>query len=430
MAACVSHLEEGFTPDAGIGTGNGTNLKPIPGRDSEEKERQVLLMYLAGYNSLFRFLKADFEDILTGWLPRNTANDNILLIYIHLAEYGNYNRPVSPVLIRVTRDDNDESSAVLDTLVVYDKNTISSSPEQLNNVLTYVKDSFDADHYGLTFSSHSTGYLPAGYTSNSYTLKLQSHEPFLESHGSGAVPYTEFIRDNYRPEVKSIGSDREGGLSHEIELTDFAECLPFKLDYIMFDTCLMGGIEVAYELKDKCDLIAFSQTEILAEGFNYKTLVPHLLKNKTPSLADVCKDYFDHYNALNGDERSATISLIDCKQLDRLADACKEIFANNRKGLATIDYDSVQKYTDENWHWFYDLEDIIVKAGASSTELESLRMAMDKCVIYKAHTPSFMNDFFINTHCGFSMYIPANGSAYLNRFYKGLQWNKATSLVE
>lgn len=430
MTACASHLEEGFTPDAGISDGSGNNLKPIPGKNPEDKDRHVLLLYMAGYNSLFRFIKADIEDILTGWLPRKTENDNVLLIYAHLAEYGNYNRPISPVLMRVTRDDNDETSAVVDTLVVYDKNTISSSPEQMNDVLTYVKESFEADHYGLTFSSHSTGFLPVGYTSINSILTLQSHGQIRENYGSGPVPYTEFIRDSFRPEVKSIGSDRVGEFSHEMELTDFAECIPFKLDYIMFDTCLMGGIEVAYELKDKCDMLAFSQTEILAEGFNYKTLVQHLLGNKNPSLIDVCKDYFDYYNAATGMDRSATISLVDCKKLDELAKTCKSIFANNRDGLASIDYYSVQRYHDIDWPWFYDMEDIIVKAGAGSAELESLRAALDKCVIYKAHTPSFMNLFDINTHCGFSMYIPASGSAYLNRFYKGLQWNKATSLVE
>ncbi|MBO5419716.1 MAG: hypothetical protein J6A22_06480 [Bacteroidales bacterium] len=428
-AACSSYLEEDFRPDTGISNGNGNNLRPIPGKDINEKERHVLTMYLAGFNSLYGYLKADIEDITQGWLPRNSPNDNVLLIYSHLAEKGNYNKPVSPVLIRVTRDEYDESKPVLDTLVVYDKNTISSSPEQFNAVLSYVKESFDADHYGLIISSHSTGYLPAGYTSNTKAM-MYSGRMNTDYYSSVAVPYTEFTRDSYSPEVKSICSDREGSISHEMELTDFAESIPFKLDYILFDTCLMGGIEVAYELKDKCDLIAFSQTEILAEGFNYKTLTSHLLENEEPAPIEVCKDYFEYYDAQTGIERSATISLIDCNGLDKLAKTCKEIFANNRKGLDTINCNSVQGYYDHGWHWFYDLEDTVVKAGASETELNALREALDDCVIYKAHTPSFLGKFRITTHSGFSMFIPANGSAYLKEFYKSLKWNEATSLVD
>jgi hypothetical protein len=37
--------------------------------------------------------------------------------------------------------------------------------------------------------------------------------------------------------------------------------------------------------------------------------------------------------------------------------------------------------------------------------------------------------FVFNTYCGLSMYLPCNGSDYLDEYYKTLAWNKATSLV-
>ena len=85
-----------------------------------------------------------------------------------------------------------------------------------------------------------------------------------------------------------------------MELPDFAEAIPMKLDYILFDACLMGGIEVAYELRGKCSLLGFSQTEVLAEGLDYKTLTQHLLQKEKPYPEGVCADYFTQYDIQSG----------------------------------------------------------------------------------------------------------------------------------
>ena len=63
-------------------------------------------------------------------------------------------------------------------------------------------------------------------------------------------------------------------------------------------------------------------------------------------------------------------------------------------------------------------------------EMESLHDALEECVNYKAHTPSFLGEFNINTFSGFSMYLPKRGSAQLDRYYRTLKWNEATGLVQ
>jgi len=55
--------------------------------------------------------------------------------------------------------------------------------------------------------------------------------------------------------------------------------------------------------------------------------------------------------------------------------------------------------------------------------------ALDNCVLYRAATEKFM-ELAINEHCGLSMYLPYAGYDYLNTFYKTLEWNKATGLVQ
>ena len=72
----------------------------------------------------------------------------------------------------------------------------------------------------------------------------------------------------------------------------------------------------------------------------------------------------------------------------------------------------------------------MINAGATEEELDLLHTALDECVVYKGHTPEFMSEFKIDTFSGFSMYLPCNGGAELDKFYKTLQWNKATELVQ
>lgn len=434
LAICLSGCQDRHDPYFINGNTYGGN----PGnRVPASNDRRVVLMYQAGYNSLSDCLRDDLNDVINGWLPNGGMKDNVLLVYTHQpARDGQYNVKTTPYLLRLSAGAG--GNARIDTLVTYPKSSISSSAEQLNKVLTYVVDNFPAKSYGMTFASHSTGYLPAGFygRSDSYVYK-QKRAGAMGSRPSqpGPVPYYEPYQDPSLPRVRSIGQDQQGTtggyVSYEIDIRDFAEAIPVKLDFILFDACLMGGAEVAYELREKCDRLGFSQAEVLAEGLDYTRITPHLLGGSEADLESICNDYFIHYDSQTDPfSRSATISLIDCSRLEPLAQTCREIFSNNRNGLASITPYRVQRYYRSGHHWFYDLESIIMNAGASDDEMAALHEALDNCVLYKGHTPEFMCEFEIKTFSGFSMYLPCNGNKELDKYYRTLKWNQATGLVE
>ena len=403
----------------------------------DNEARKVLLLYSAGFNSLSSYLISDIEDLKKGELPGNRCDDDILLVYSHQpSKHGTYNVSTPSHLTRIFR--NKDGVTVCDTLVTYPEGTISSSALQLNNVLTYVRDTYPSGSYGMIFSSHATGYLPAGYYTSPDTYffsgSTMARKAGIYPRIPAPVPYIEPEHDPSLPAVKSIGQDQTGikgsYLSYEIELGDFAEAIPMHMDYILFDACLMGGIETAYELKDKCSMVGFSQTEVLAEGFNYPTLTKHLLMKERPDPKSVCDDYFQQYALQSGVYQSATISCIDCGKLDPLAETCRELFNKYETELKLIDPLTVQKYYRSNYHWFYDMRDIIKEAGATEEELLEVDKALAACTIYKAHTRSFMGSFAINAFSGLSMYLPCNGSTELDKYYRTLLWNQDTELVK
>ena len=74
-----------------------------------------------------------------------------------------------------------------------------------------------------------------------------------------------------------------------MELADFASALPLpnhrKWDFILFEGCYMGSVEVAYELKDKTEAIIASPTEIVSPGMTevYPSALSYLYQ-PTPQL--------------------------------------------------------------------------------------------------------------------------------------------------
>ena len=393
----------------------------------------VLIFYSAGYNSLVNYLREDIKDLRSGYAPA-LKEPRAFLVVSHLAtKRDEYTTKTKPQLIRVYRDR--KKGVILDTLKAYDGHL--SDPQLMRNILSEIQRQFPAKHYGMVFSSHASGWLPAFY----YNFPNQFDRSYASERKGVArrirpqsFPYVERELLPGEPMTKSLTVTNDRYDSMEMELTEFKAAIPMHLDYILMDACLMGCVEVAYELKDVCDQIGFSQTEILADGFDYKNLAGQLLEKDEPDTRAVLDAYYQQYaSKTDKTDRSATISLVDCTRMDALASICNTLFSKYRSAIASLDPSLVQRYYRYDKHWFYDLEDILVKAGITEDEHRSLTSALNQCILYKAATPEFLKGyggFVIETFSGLSMYLPCNGSAFLNSEYEGLAWNRATGLVD
>ena len=410
--------------------------RPDIPRTVNPAERRVFIYMGLGHNNLSSHLQKDIEELAANGLPEGYWEHDVVLIYSHLVPKNmNYSTPCSPSLTRLYT--NFDGSVKRDTLLIFDPDTKPTTAETINFVLNFVKDEFPASEYGMLISSHGSGWTPENYCLNPSKYETTSNnDSELDFWGRSQKRPTPAPLMDDEPLVKSIGVHNYSTSEiSEIEITDLAEAIPLKMNYIIFDACFMGGVEVAYELKDKCDKIIFSQTEILADGMEYKTMISHLFNEEGTDLKGFCQSYYKHYNAKYGWEKSATISLVDCTQLDALAMACKKIFESYRTDLANIDRSSVQEYyrsgsNGYNYRWFYDLGSIISNCNTGEEDTEVFDRALQSSILYKASTYMFMSDIQIKTHSGLSMYLPYPDRTYLNNFYKTLKWNKATGLVE
>lgn len=398
----------------------------------------VLIMYSAGYNSLSSDLEDDINDIKkSGFLPLKKSRNAILVFSRRTKSYRNYSVKTPAYLIRLYSDSY--GNAVADTVKVFSDTTkasIASSASTVSEVLNLVKSRYPSTGYGMIFSSHSTGWLPAGYyTSGKITTpskaRRMKHGLFSTGTMPTPVPYAEPEYAPGEPRVRSIGVDNvSSDMTYEMELEDFAAAIPMRLDYLIFDTCLMGGVEVAYALRETCAKVIFSATETLSGGLcDYTKVADRLFGGPAPDLTRICDDSYAYYSGQSGSGRSLTIAMVDCAKTVRLAEECKVLFSRYRSEMAAVNPAAVQHFFRFNKHWFYDLRDILVQSGIPESDLAGFDSALDECIDYCKATENFLT-IPIRTYCGLSMYLPANGSADLDNFYKTLSWNKATELVK
>ena len=398
------------------------NKGTAPVRNVTSEKAQVLVLYSAGFNSLCAALEDDVNDMKSGYLPLVGSMSKAVLVYSRrLSETGKYTDRTPSYLIRLSVDG--WGKVISDTLKTWPETDEAVSASTMTDVLETVKGLYPHASYGMVFSSHGSGWLPSGYYS---TGKITAGTAGLQ-----AVPYIDPNSDGSMPRVRSIGIDNiTSRNTYEMEIETFAQALPMKFDYIIIDACLMGCIEVAYALKDKCDKLVFSQAEVLEDGLcDYTTLTQRVLRPVVPDLYNLCEDSYRHYK--NQDDpiyRSLTISMIDCTRLDGLAESCKSLFSKYRNQISLVNAANVQGYFRSRKHWFYDLTDILRQSGVPEADMADYNKAMSDCVLYNAATDTFIN-FDIRTHCGLSMYLPADGNSELDEFYKTLSWNKASGLV-
>jgi hypothetical protein len=204
-----------------------------------------------------------------------------------------------------------------------------------------------------------------------------------------------------------------------MNIVDLAESLPVKFGFILFDACLMGSVEVAYELKDKTDYILASSTETIYEGFPYDKIIPELSKSQV-DLPKAAQCYFDYYNSLQGAYRSATVSVIATGELSRLAGEMNKIVSGNEPD-GSFERTSVQRLDVYGEQYTFDLADFVEKAFPG-VDKSAFIAQLNRTVLYKNAMPEFLSEYEITAYCGLSCYILHPSRVDLNEYYGTLSW--------
>lgn len=290
---------------------------------------------------------------------------------------------------------------------------IATDPVVMEEVLKDMQKIAPSDSYGLILGSHASGWMKGN--------SVQS---------------------------KAFGDDD----GYNIDIPDLADVLKNsfseKLDFVLFDACMMGTAEVGYELRETTSYCIASVMETPVYGFPYNQILPYLYTENIDYPA-VCHEFmsFNKTNNLWG-----TCAVMDCSQMENLASAVKAKLSEWQDALSSVSMQNVQQYGVNSYKYFsYDVLDFFRELGRKSgvvktTDLNeaiaSVQSALNQAVIAKDCLSGVDYDFEGLTidgtrFCGIGMYIPGEYNRYVankttwNSYYEqSISWYRAAGWAD
>lgn len=350
---------------------------------------RTLVVYMGGDNSLSAECDAKLAALREGFATVCAASASARLRMVVYRDM----RAFAPSLCEVAPDGG------LRPIESYQEEN-SASPEVFGRVLRRVRSLFPARSYTLLVFSHASGWLPEGRL---------------------AAP----VAPGDEAPTRSIVAD---GAS-EMELAGFAAAIPEDMfDGIVFEACFMAGIEVAWELRDKCDYLLASSAEIVSPGFteHYRSSLGHLFgpPSGLAAFGQAVVDALSAYPATDW-RRSATYSLISTPAIAPLA----EFVRTRCDPTIALSVFDVQRFDRGAHRLFFDMGDCCSRLLDGEADRAELRDLIAAAVPWKAATGNFLHGqggFTVEHHSGLTVYIRQPAYPYLNMRYDNLGWAKAT----
>ncbi len=227
---------------------------------------------------------------------------------------------------------------------------------------------------------------------------------------------------------------------HDIEkaLTEAERKLKTKIDIVGFDACLMGMIEVCYELKDVTNIVIGSEMLVPGYGWPYKTLTQYLSANPNVDPYALSKEIVTEYVTYYANIQSTffvQLSAINEASVPNMAEslnAFAEYLAENinayREVIADARGASQQKFITGTIgaYYYIDLYKFtnIMKEKVSDETLGSLASSLMNCidamVFAEDHTKPQGN--LDSKQYGLTINFPPNKQVYNANYEKYVQY--------
>ena len=271
-------------------------------------------------------------------------------------------------------------------------NLNSTDPAVMESVLRKMKSLAPSDSYGLVVGSHGNNWLEGN--------SVQSKSFGDDAGNSISIPHL-------------------ANVLQKVFETD-------ELDYLLFDACLMGSIEVCYELRNVLKYCIASPQEIPAAGFPYDDIMQNLY-DKDIDYQEICDSYIAHCKK---EDSWGTVAAYDMAEIEDVQVWFKNEIQNKDLDFSPYIY-SIQQYGRSSFkNLIFDVVDAVKVMNGGEVD-DDLEKAMDKFVIAKACIPDFTKyggGLYIeeSRYSGLGMYIPnASNKDSWNSYYKTLSWSQA-----
>lgn len=395
----------------------------IPEQQPAKRSGRMVLAYLISNNkagSLDTYLRDNVIDMYTA-LGNMKESCTLLVFYRPYTGDAPLSKPTLMSFYADGRGNINNVAALTGSELTFDavcriaqkkeytmNSQIATDPAVMEEVFADMQTVAPSDSYGLILGSHASGWMKG----NSVQSKAFGDD------------------DGYNIDIPDLAGVLKNSFSE-------------KLDFVLFDACMMGNAEVGYELKEVTSHCIASVMETPVYGFPYDQILPYLYSENVDYSA-VCHEFvsFNKTNNLWG-----TCAVMDCSQMENLASAVKAKLSEWQDALSSVSMQNVQQYGVGSYRYFsYDVLDFFRELGRKSgvvktTDLNeaiaSVQSALNQAVIAKDCLSGVDYDFdgavIDGTRfCGIGMYIPeeynpyvANKTAWNDYYKQSISWYHA-----
>jgi len=374
MLLCCSGSTYGLTFDKTVKTGLG------------EKAEWTVMVYMDGDNNLESNAIDDFFEMSD---VGSTEKVNIVVQFDRIggydSRYGDWVTTKRYYIIQGMTPDGDNAVEDIGEANMGD-------PQTVIDFVNWGMSNYPADHYCLIFWDHGSGWKTP------------------QSHGR-----------------KYVCEDETDG--DELETYEFGDALRVitnngvnKLDLTGFDACLMGMMEIAYEIKDYTHYMTASEDTEPVAGWDYYNTLWDLVNNSSEitgrELGELFVSYYSGYHI--------TLSTLDLNQVEYLTTALDNLVISIqlKKYRDEIQdaIDNVKAYTSDSADLYNFIE--LIQANIHDTNVDDkAQMVLNEINNVVA---SEKHDIYNENSHGIAIYLP-----YYNydqnydslRFTQGSQWD-------
>ncbi len=387
------------------------------GIDTDSINKQTILVFMpwtgtaSGNQGLYPYFKQNLDSIESAITKAGQMNGRALVFLSTSADKSS--------LYEITLVNNKIQHT---TIKEYSGNSYTTA-DGITQLLNDVKSNAYALNYAMVISSHGIGWtFKDDWNNYPYSAKPKRNVHGFKNCIGNNVPYypTRFYGsvddiNNYGTDIESLETGiRNAGV---------------KMQFILFDDCYMANVETAYQLKDVTNFLIGSTSEVMAEGMPYQTMWT-ALASATPSYSTITNEFYKFYS--NYKAPCGTLSVIDCRQMDKLAELMKLI--NSKFKFDSNKLDSIQVLDGFSKSIFYDMKDYVDSLCTDKDLLNDFNSAFKQAIkstvntdsIYSAVNPLVGGQFIkLNNYSGITISDPSINSVALKGKEKTTWW-KAT----
>jgi len=236
----------------------------------------------------------------------------------------------------------------------------------------------------------------------------------------------EYPADRYGFIFWNHGGGTIGGYGHDENYTDATMSIDdinkgfkkagLKFDFIGFDCCLMGTVEVAKMLVPYADYLIASEETEPGTGWYYTDFLTELENNPGMSMKALGKQIIKDFCSTNNTDESeiTTLSLIDLKAVDELVDSLytymddAETFLKKKNGFEVISKarKGAKNYGDGQFEQI-DMVDFLDRTEEVKSS-KDLKEAIANCVLFNGSRDKNSN--------GLAMYFPYSATSDYSKY--------------